>query len=95
MREPWLFWGSLAFLPVAGVCLVLALRVTSERRRLVLEIITQVIGGTAAMLMGYESAFRSAAKDIWELKANTAVGLLFITAGLIALVDAVLKAFNK
>jgi hypothetical protein len=60
-----------------------------------LEIITQVIGGTAAILMGYESAFRSAAKDIWELKANTAVGLLFISASLVSLVEAVLKAFNK
>ena len=95
MREPWLFWSSLAVLPFAGVCFLVALRVTSDRRRLVFEIITQVVGGTAAVLMGYEGAFRSAAKDIWELKANTAVGLLFITGGLIALVDAVLKAFNK
>jgi hypothetical protein len=95
MRDTWLFWSSLAVLPFAGVCFLLALRVTSKRRRIVLEIITQVIGGTAAILMGYESAFRSAAKDIWELKANTAVGLLFISGGLVSLVDAVLKAFNK
>jgi hypothetical protein len=95
MREPWLFWGSLAFLPIAGICFVLAVRVTSERRRVVLEIVTQVIGGTAGILMGYERAFRSAAKDIWELKANTSVGLLLISGGLVAVVDAILKAFNK
>jgi hypothetical protein len=95
MRDPLVFWGSLACLPFAGVCFLLALRVPSQRLALVLEIVTQVIGGTAAMLMGYESAFRTAAKSFLELKANTAVGLLFLSAGLFALADAVAKAFNK
>ena len=82
-------------LPFAGVCFLLALRVTSERRRVVLEIVTQVIGGAAAIAMGYESAFRTGASDIWELKTNTAVGLFFLGAGIFALTEAVAKALGK
>ena len=95
MRDPWLFWTSLAILPFSGVCFLLALRVTSDRLRLVLEIITQVIGGVAAIAMGFESAFRTGARDIWELKTNTAVGLFFLGAGIFALAEAVAKALGK
>ena len=95
MRDPWLFWSSLAVLLFAGVCFLLALRGASERRRVVLEIITQVIGGAAAIAMGYESAFRTGARDIWEFKTNTAVGLFFIGAGLFSLAEAVAKALGK
>jgi hypothetical protein len=95
MREPWLFWTSLAILPFAGVCFLLALRVTSDRLRVSLEIVSQTIGGAAAIAMGYESAFRMGAKDFWELKTNTAVGLFFILAGVFALAEAVAKVLGK
>lgn len=95
MREPWVFWSSLAILPLAGVSFLLAVHVTSDRLRARWEIATQLIGGTAAILMGYESAFRIAAKSIWESKENYAVGTLFLIAGVLALADVVAKAFDK
>jgi len=95
MHEPWLFWGSLAVLPVAGVCFMLAIRATSEKRELILEIATQVIAGVPLSLMGYESAFRTATKSIHEMQINTAAGLLFLTFGILLLSTAVAKAFGK
>jgi hypothetical protein len=95
MRGLSLFWVSLASFPFAGVCFLFALRVTSRLRALALEITAHVIAGTAAILMGYERAFRTGAKSIWELKANTAVGLFFLIVGLLCIGDAVAKAFNK
>jgi len=95
MRDPWLFLTSLAILPFAGVCFLFALRVTSDRLRVTLEIITQIIGGAAAIAMGYEAAFRSGARDFLELKADTPVWLLFISAGVFALAEAVAKVLGK
>jgi hypothetical protein len=95
MREPWLFWGSLAVLPLAIVCFVIAIRIASERMVLALQIIGQIIAGVALPLMGYEAAFRTAAKDIWAFKAQEAAGLLFITAGVLCIADVVAKAFER
>ncbi len=69
MREPWLFWSSLAILPFAIACFVIAMRVTSERLTRALEVAGEIIAGVALPLAGYEGGFRYAAKDIWELKA--------------------------
>jgi hypothetical protein len=95
MRDPSLFWSSLASLPFAGVCFLFALRVTSPARALTLQIGAQVIAGTAAILMGYESAFRTAARSTRELQINTSVGLFFLAIGLFSVADAVVKALNK
>jgi hypothetical protein len=95
MRDPWLFWTGLALAPFAGACFWVAMRVTSRRASLTWEITTQVIAGTGALLIGYESAFRTTAKDNLELKANTAVGLVLFTWGTMLLVSAVVKAFEK
>jgi len=95
MREPWLFWGSLSFLVLAAICFVVALRAASSPRVRRLEIFTQVIAGAAAVLMGYESAFRTSAASIHELQINTAIGLLFLTFGILSLLTAVAKSFNR
>ena len=95
MREPWLFWGSLAVVPFAIVCFVIAMRVTSERLTRALEIAGEIIAGVALPLVGYEGGFRYPAKDIWELKAQTSAGLLFITLGVFCIVDVIAKAFDK
>jgi len=95
MREPWLFWGSLPFLPVAGICFLLALRATSQRVALAFEITALVMAGAAATIMGCEIGFRTASKSIPVLQINRAVGLLFLTGGLLSLATAVAKAFNK
>ena len=95
MREPWLFWSSLAILPFAIACFVIAMRVTSERLTRALEIAGEIIAGVALPLVGYEGGFRYPAKDIWELKAQTSAGLLFITLGVFCIVDVIAKAFDK
>jgi hypothetical protein len=95
MREPLLFWTSLATLPVAIVCFVVAIRVTSQRLALTLQIASQLIAGIALPLMGYETALRSAAKSILEMKSNYATGTLFIMAGLFCIGDLIAKAFDK
>jgi hypothetical protein len=71
MREPWLFWGSLAVVPFGIACFVIAMRVASERLTRALEIAGELIVGVALPLAGYEGGFRYPAKDIWELKAQT------------------------
>jgi hypothetical protein len=95
MREPWLFWGSLPFLLLAGVCFLVALRAISDRSRHGWEIATHIIAGAAATLMGYEVAFRNSAKSIPDLQINTSVGLLLLLFGVISLGTAVAKAFGK
>jgi hypothetical protein len=57
MREPWLFWGSLAVIPFAIVCFVVAMRVTSERLTRALEVAGEIIAGVALPLAGYEGGF--------------------------------------
>jgi hypothetical protein len=95
MREPLLFWASLATLPIAIVCFIVAIRVTSQRVAITLQIASQLIAGIALPLMGYETAVRSAAKSVLEMKSNTAAGLLFITAGVFCIGDLIAKAFHK
>jgi hypothetical protein len=95
MREPWLFWGSLAVVPFAIACLLIAMRVTSERLTRALEVAGEIILGVALPLAGYEGGFRYPAKDIWELKTQTSAGLLFITLGIICIADVIAKAFDK
>lgn len=95
MREPLFFWGSLATLPVAIVCFVVAMRVTSQRLAITLQIASQLTAGIALPLMAYETACRSTAKSILEMKLNYAVGILFITAGVFCLADLIAKAFDK
>lgn len=95
MREPWLFWSGLALASFAGVCLLLASHTASQRTSRVLEIMTGAIAGTAALLMGVEIAFRTAAKDTLGLQTDTAIGLVLLTGGLMWLINAVLKAFDK
>jgi len=95
MRDPWLFWGSLAVFPFAGIFFLLAMRVGSDRLRITFEIATQVIGGIAAILFGYEAAFRTTARDIMEFKAVTSVGYVFLLFGALALAEAVAKALGK
>jgi hypothetical protein len=95
MREPWLFWGSLAVVPFAILCFVIAMRAKSERRTRALEVVGEIIAGVSLPLAGYEGGFRYPAKDIWELKAQTSAGLLFITLGLICIADVIAKAFKK
>ena len=95
MREPWLFWGSLAIVPFAIVCFIIAMRVTSERLAAVFQVVGQIIAGIALPLVGYEGGFRYAAKDIWEYKAQTSAGALLIMAGVFCIADLVAKAFNK
>ena len=95
MREPWPFWGSLAVVPFAIACFLIAMRVTSERRTRALEVAGEIILGVVLPLAGYEGGFRYPAKDIWELKAQTAAGLFFITLGVICIADVVAKAFDK
>jgi hypothetical protein len=95
MREPWLFWGSLAVVPFGIACLVIAMRVASERLTRALEVAGEIIIGIALPLAGYEGGFRYPAKDIWELKAQTSAGLLFIALGLICIADVIAKAFDK
>jgi hypothetical protein len=95
MRDPWIFWVGVAMLPMAGVSFWFAVHVTSDHLQARLEVVTQLIGGTAGILMGYESAFRTAAKSIWELKENYATGAFFLIAGVLALADVVAKAFDK
>ena len=80
---------------VAGVFFWFAVRETSERLQTQWQVITQLVGGTAAVLAGYESAFRTAAKSIWELKDNYATGMLFLSVGILALADVAAKAFYK
>ena len=72
-----------------------AVRIASERMALALQTIGQIIAGVALPLMGYEAAFRTAAKDIWAFKAQEAAGLLFITAGVFCIADVVAKAFER
>jgi hypothetical protein len=93
--EPFLFWASLATLPVAIVCFVLAMRVTPQRLAVRLQIASQLIAGIALPLMGYEIAARSGAKSISDMQPNTGIGLLLITAGLLCLGELVAKAFDK
>jgi hypothetical protein len=95
MCEPWLFWSGLALIPFAIICFLVGLRVRSERASLALEIATLVIAGTATSLMGYETAFRTTANDMSELKTNTAVGGLLFCWGVIMLFNALAKVFNK
>jgi hypothetical protein len=95
MREPWLFWGSLAVVPFGIACFVIAMRVASERLTRALEIVGEIIVGVALPVAGYEGGFRYPAKDIWELKAQTSAGFLFITLGLICICDVIAKAFDK
>lgn len=95
MPEPLLFWVSLATLPVAIVCFVVAMRVTSKRLAVTLQIASQLMAGMALALMGYEIGMRSGAKSISDMQANTAVGLLLVTAGLFCLGDLIAKAFDK
>jgi NO-binding membrane sensor protein with MHYT domain len=95
MREPWLFWGSLAVVPFAIACFVVAMRVTSERLTRALEIAGEIILGIVLPLAGYEGAYRYPAKDIWEYKAQTTAGGLFIMLGLFCIADVVAKAFNR
>ena len=95
MREPWLFWTGLALASFAGVCLLLASHTASQRASLTLEIITGAIAGTAALLMGFEIAFRTAAKGTLGLQTNTAVGGALLIGGLVSLINSVLKAFDK
>ena len=95
MREPWLFWGSLAVVPFAIMCFVIAMRVTSERLARALEVAGEIIAGVTLPLAGYEGGFRYPAKDIWELKAQTSAGLFFITLGVICIADVIAKAFDK
>src|SRR5713101_6001726 len=85
MREPWLFWGSLAVIPFAIICFMIAMRVTSERLTRAFEVAGEIIAGVALPVAGYEGGFRYAAKDIWELKAQTSAGLLFITLGVLCI----------
>jgi len=95
MREPWLFWGSLAVVPLAIACFVIAMRVTSERLTRVLEAAGEIIAGISLMIMGYEGGFRYATKDIWEFKAGGSAGLFFIMLGLFCIADVMAKLFNK
>jgi hypothetical protein len=74
MREPLLFWASLATLPVAIMCFIVAIRVTSQRLAITLQMASQLIAGIAFPLMGYETTLRSGAKSILEMKANYAIG---------------------
>lgn len=60
-----------------------------------MEIMTGAIAGTAALLMGFEIALRTDAKDTLGLKTNTAIGGVLLVGGLIWLINAVLKGFNK
>ena len=60
-----------------------------------LEVAGEIIAGVALPLAGYEGGFRYPAKDIWELKAQTSAGLLFITLGVICIADVIAKAFDK
>ena len=71
------------------------MRVASERLSRALEIAGEIMVGVALPLAGYEGGFRYPAKDIWELKAQTSAGLLFITLGVICICDVIAKAFNK
>jgi NO-binding membrane sensor protein with MHYT domain len=95
MREPWLFWGSLAVVPCAIACFVIAMRVTSERLTRALEVAGEIIAGVSLTLMGYEGGFRYLAKDIWDFKAQSSAGGLFIMLGLFCIADVVAKAFNR
>jgi NO-binding membrane sensor protein with MHYT domain len=95
MREPWLFWGSLAVVPFAIACFVVAMRVTSERLTRALEVAGEIIAGVSLTLMGYEGGFRYPAKDIWEFKDQSSAGALFIMLGLFCIADVVAKAFNR
>jgi hypothetical protein len=95
MREPLLFWISLATLPAAIVCFVVAMRVTSQRLADTLQIASQLIAGIALPLMGYEIAVRSTAKAIFGMQASNAIGTLLITAGVFCVCELVAKAFNK
>jgi len=71
------------------------MRVTSERLTRALEVAGEIIAGVALLLAGYEAGFRYPAKDIWELKAQTSAGLLFITLGVFCIADVIAKAFDK
>jgi hypothetical protein len=95
MRDPWLFWVGLACIPFAGICFLLAVRATSPRRELVLGLAARVIGGAAALVIGYESAFRTGAGSIAEAKVNTAVGLCLLTAGLVWVGEGAARAFKR
>ena len=86
------FRGSLAVVPFAIACFVIALRVASDRLARALEIVGEIIVGVTLPLAGYEGGFRYAAKDIWELKAQTSAGLLFITIGIFCIADVIAKA---
>lgn len=94
MPEPLLFWASLATLPVAIVCFVVAVRVTSQRLAATFQIASQLMAGIALPIMGYEIAL-SAGKSNWNMQPNTGIGLLLITAGLLCLGELIAKAFDK
>jgi len=95
MREPLLFWASLATLPAAIVCFIVAMRVTSQRLAITLQVASQLTAGMALPLIGYETACRSTATSILEMKSNYAVGIVFITAGVFCLGELIAKAFDK
>jgi hypothetical protein len=77
------------------VCFIVAMRVTSQRWAITLQIASRLTAGIALPLIGYETACRSTATSILETKSNYAVGILFITAGVLCLGDLIAKAFDK
>jgi len=95
MRDPWLLWSGIALVPLGAICLYQAVHATKPKRELALEIAGRVIAGTAGIAIGYEIAFRTAVKSAPELKTNTAIGLFLLIGGLICIVNALLRAFNK
>jgi Na+/melibiose symporter-like transporter len=94
-REPWLFWGSLPLFLFAAVAFVIATRATSDSARRTWEIVTLIIAGTAATLVGYESTFRTVTNSIWDMKNATSAGGVFLLFGLVGLGTAVAKLFGK
>ena len=95
MRDPWLFWTGVAFLPFAAVCLYHGMHATEAARERRLEVAGRAMAGMAAIAIGYECAFRTAVASVPELKTNTAIGLFFLVGGLLCVGNAVLRTFNR